>query len=543
MYKGKFDAKAKGQSAPEQTLDTILKERDEAIAKRTAKQAALEAGRPARKAPAKQPAAQNTAPAKQQRQAPAKSGVVSENQKAQAPRKKGPRIGGIIFYTFYFLFIFAFFVGVFGVLNWLNGWLKAYESAQPTVKSQQVFNELFGSPDWARLYRMAGLQDTEFEGVSEFAAYMESKINGQELNYVETSAGLSGDKKYIVRAGTEKLGAFTLIAEEQTTDQGEQLTDIPDWQFGEVELYVTRNKSIQIKKLENHVAYVNGVPLDDSYTIQIASTRADELLPDGIPSVRTSIQRIDGLMTTPNILVYDETGTNQVEVVYNPTTDTYEELSDTIVISDEERAAVFGALEAYSGFMINASGSRTNLAKYFDGSSAAYSDIIAMGKELWMNSDRGHEFQNEEILGYTKHSDSLFSVRASLNMHVICKDGSEKDYGVTESMIFVKKSDGSWVCNEMTNIDITQPVGQVRLTFCDSDGNTISSDFYATDATMLTTPLVSVPEGKTFSGWSRIDVGADNTRTWSIVFTPDENGNVYLNDTTLEPMTLYPLFE
>ena len=128
-------------------------------------------------------------------------------------------------------------------------------------------------------------------------------------------------------------------------------------------------------------------------------------------------------------------------------------------------------------------------------------------------------------------------------MHVICKDGSEKDYGVTESMIFVKKSDGSWVCNEMTNIDITQPVGQVRLTFCDSDGNTISSDFYATDATMLTTPLVSVPEGKTFSGWSRIDVGEDNTRTWSIVFTPDENGNVYLNDTTLEPMTLYPLFE
>ena len=543
MYKGKFDAKAKGQSAPEQTLDTILKERDEAIAKRTAKQAALEAGRPARKAPAQKPVAQNSAPARQQRQAPAKSGVVSENQKTQAPRKKGPRIGGIIFYTFYFLFIFAFFVGVFGVLNWLNGWLKAYESAQPTVKSQQVFNELFGNPDWARLYRMAGLEDTEFEGVSEFAAYMESKINGQELNYVETSAGLSGDKKYLVRAGTEKLGAFTLVAEEQITDQGEQLTDIPDWQFGEVELFVTRNKSIQIKKLENHVAYVNGVPLDDSYTIQIASTRADELLPDGIPSVRTSIQRIDGLMTTPTILVYDETGANQVEVVYNTITDTYEELSDTIVISDEERAAVFGALEAYSGFMINASGSRANLAKYFDGSSAAYSDIIAMGKELWMNSDRGHEFQNEEILGYTKHSDSLFSVRASLNMHVICKDGSEKDYGVTESMIFVKKSDGSWVCNEMTNIDITQPVGQVRLTFCDSDGNTISSDFYATDATMLTTPLVSVPEGKTFSGWSRIDVGEDNTRTWSIVFTPDENGNVYLNDTTLEPMTLYPLFE
>ena len=542
MYQGKFDAKAKGQSAPGQTLENILKERDEANAKRAAKKAALDAARPARKAPAEKKApvqrqapAENTAPAKK-RTAPAKSEAVSENQKTQAPRKKGPRMGGVIFYTIYFLFIFAFFIGVFGVLNWLNGWLKAYEGAQPTVKCQQVFDELFGNPDWAQLYRLAGVEDTDFEGVNEYVSYMENKVGGQELNFVETSAGLSGDKKYIVRLGTEKLATFTL------TGQGERITDIPDWQLGDVELFFSRNNSIQIKKLENHVAYVNGVPLDDSYTIQIASTKADELLPVGTPSVRTSIQRIDGLLAVPQIVVYDETGTSQVEVVYNPDTDTYEEMNDAIVISDEERAAVFGALEAYSGFMINASGSRAGVAKYFDGSSSTYSDIIKMGSELWMNSDNGHEFQNEEILGYTKYSDSLFSVRASLNMHVKCKDGTEKDYGVTESMIFIKKN-GNWVCNEMTNADITQPVGQVRLTFCDANGNTISSDFYDTDASMLTTPTIPAPEGKTFSGWSRIDVGEDNTSTWTIVFNPDENGNVYLNGATLEPMTLYPLFE
>ena len=542
MYQGKFDAKAKGQSAPGQTLENILKERDEANAKRAAKKAALDAARPARKAPAEKKApvqrqapAENTAPAKK-RTAPAKSEAVSENQKTQAPRKKGPRMGGVIFYTIYFLFIFAFFIGVFGVLNWLNGWLKAYEGAQPTVKCQQVFDELFGNPDWAQLYRLAGVEDTDFEGVNEYVSYMENKVGGQELNFVETSAGLSGDKKYIVRLGSEKLATFTL------TGQGERITDIPDWQLGDVELFFSRNNSIQIKKLENHVAYVNGVPLDDSYTIQIASTKADELLPVGTPSVRTSIQRIDGLLAVPQIVVYDETGTSQVEVVYNADTDTYEEMNDAIVISDEERAAVFGALEAYSGFMINASGSRAGVAKYFDGSSSTYSDIIKMGSELWMNSDNGHEFQNEEILGYTKYSDSLFSVRASLNMHVKCKDGTEKDYGVTESMIFIKKN-GNWVCSEMTNADITQPVGQVRLTFCDASGKTISSDFYDTDASMLTTPTIPVPDGKTFSGWSRIDVGEDNTSTWTIVFNPDENGNVYLNGATLEPMTLYPLFE
>ena len=173
MYQGKFDAKAKGQSAPGQTLENILKERDEANAKRAAKKAALDAARPARKAPAEKKApdqrqapAETTAPAKK-RTAPAKSEAVSENQKTQAPRKKGPRMGGVIFYTIYFLFIFVFFIGVLGVLNWLYGWLEAYEGAQPTVKCQQVFDELFGNPDWAQLYRLAGVEDTDFEGVNE----------------------------------------------------------------------------------------------------------------------------------------------------------------------------------------------------------------------------------------------------------------------------------------------------------------------------------------------------------------------------------------
>lgn len=528
MYHGKFDAKAKGQSAPGETLENILKERDEAIARKAAKKAAKAAPAPT-KAPAKKAA---KAPAEKK----AKPEVVAENQKAQAPKKTGPRMGGVIFYTLYFLFIFVFFVGVFVGLNWLNGWLKAFEAAQPTVKSQQVFDELFSDPDWGQLYRLSGSQDSDFEGASEYVAYMENKVGDQQLNFVETSAGLSGGKKYIVRLDNERLATFTL------TGQGEHLTDIPDWQLGEIELFFNRNKSVQIKKLENHVAYVNGVPLDESYTIQIASTKADELLPAGTPRVRTSIQRLDGLLAEPQIVVYDETGANQVPVVYNPDTNTYEEMTDAIVITDEERNAVWGALESYSGFMINASGARAGVAKYFDGNSTAYKDIIKMGGELWMNSDRGHQFLDKEIHGYTKYSDSLFSVRASLRMHVLCKDGTEKDYNVTMSMIFIKKN-GNWVCNEMTNADITLPVGQVRLTFCDANGQVISSDFYATDAPMLTTPTVTVPEGKTFSGWSRIDVDENNTSTWTIVFEPDETGNVYMNGTTLEPMTLYPLFE
>ena len=564
MYQGKFDAKSKGQRTPDEALDTILREREEDNALRAAKKAQREARRtaaprsadpystmpaarsqkntsqgssaPAQPAGGKKPAAPRPAPAAQ------KSAKKQTEVEVVQQQRRGPRLGGIIFYTMYFAMIFVFFIGVFITLNWLNGWLKDYEAAQPTVKCQQVFDQLFGNPDWAQLYQLAGdptgtgtnKYDTQFEGSAAFVSYMEEKVGDQALNYVETSAGISGNKKFLVRLGNEKVASFTL------NGQSEKITDIPDWQLGEVEVFFTRQESIKIRKLENHVAYVNNQPLDDSYTIQIASTKADESLsPEN--RVRTSIQEVSGLLTTPELLVYDQTGA-PIEVLYNPDSGMFEEQTDAIAMSEEERSAVFGALEAYAGFMINASGSRANVAKYFDGSSSTYNDIIKMNGELWMNSDRGHEFRNEEILGYTKHSDTLFSVRASMVMHVVNKDNTEKDFNVVQSMYFTKKN-GNWVCTEMTNEDITAPVGEVRLTFCDSAGNVLSSQFYATDAQSLIAPVVEAPAGKVFSGWCTVETNDQGQKTWSLMFQPDETGTVHFSsEYTLTPMVLYPLF-
>ena len=65
---------------------------------------------------------------------------------------------------------------------------------------------------------------------------------------------------------------------------------------------------------------------------------------------------------------------------------------------------------------------------------------------------------------------TMFSVRASMVMHVKNKDNTEKDFNVTQSMYFQYKND-KWVCTEMTNADITAPVGEVRLSFYDNNGN------------------------------------------------------------------------
>lgn len=564
MYQGKFDAKSRGQQAPEQALDEIIRERDEANAAAAAKRAQRDAARraarpgsaprpaaPARPAASARSAAPSRAPqARPQQQRPAAQRPAQP--KAPQPRrqveneavlqKRGPRTGSMVFYGFYFGLILVFFVGIFITLNWLNGWLGKYEAAQPTIKCQQVFDQLFANPDWAQLYRLAGdptgtgtnKYDTQFEGQDAFVRYMTEKVGSQQLSYVETSGGLTG-KKYLVRLGTEKLASFTLLG------QQENIIDIPDWQLGEVELFLNRNQSIKIRKMENHVAYINNNPLSDDYTIQIASTKADERQA-AENRIRTSIQEVDGLLTTPELLVYDQTGA-PIEVRYNADSGMFEEQISAIAITDEERSAVFGALEAYAGFMINASGSRAAVAKYFDGGSQTYNDIVKMNGELWMNADRGHDFLNEEILGYTKHSDTLFSVRASMVMHVKNKDNTEKDYNVTQSMYFQYKNN-KWVCTEMTNEDITAPVGEVRLSFYDNAGNLLSSDFYSTGIKSLTTPVVTAPAGKVFKGWATVETNDQGQKTWNVVFQPDEMGNVTFPDGyNLVPMKLYPLFQ
>lgn len=523
MYQGKFDAKSRGQQAPRDNLKTILEERNAA------------------KASVKQPQVVRQPLPKQQAQAIKKPQPVVQPTKAQPVRqyepapKRGPRLGSVIFYTVYFLCIFLFFGGVFMTLQWLNGWLMDYEAAQPTVKCQEVFDSLFKDPDWAQLYVEAEVEDTEFEGADQYVAYMKEKVGDKELDFVETSAGLSGDKKYIVRLDGEKIATFTLEG------KSESITDIPDWKEGKIELFFQREKSCLIQKLDGHTAYVNGVELSDDNTIQVASTKGEKYLPVGTVGVRVCTQKVDDLLCMPEVTITNQKG-EQMEVVYDEQTNTFAEQTVSAVIPEEAKTVTLGALKAYAEFMINAAGSGNAVEKYYDSNSQTYSDIRKMAGELWMNHDYGHSFKDETVSNYCRYSDDLFSVHGAITMVVTCKDGSVKEYGVDQSLFFRKKN-GNWVCYEMTNEDVSQPVGKVRLTFM-NDGVVLSSEFYDTDAQQIQTPVVSVPEGKVFSGWVREDRTADGRTELTVVFTPDESGLVTLgNGSVLQPMTLYALFE
>ena len=533
MYQGKFDSKNK-----KTTVDV-----SELVAQRNSA--------PSREQPQRQPVRENpprTNPARAQQPARQQNVRQSQPTTARQPsgkrpqaaqtmpekRRKGPRLGGVIFYTLYFMFILVFFVATFFGLQWLQGWLADYEAAQPTTKSQEVFDQLFSHPDWGALYDAAGIEDTPYEGKEQFVSYMENKVGDSTLTFKETSAGLSGDKKYLVFLGDEKIASFTL------SGQTAAITDIPDWELGGVELLFDRNETFYIQNVDGHTVYVNDVPLDDSHVIQIATTvAAEKYLPIGVSGVSMCTQQISDLLVAPVVTVFDESG-NPMEVSYDEESHTFTERTKANTIPDGEKEAALNTAKTYCLFMIKQA-DRSDIAKYFDTSSDIYSVITNLGR-LWVQDNNGYRFTKEEVSDYARYSDDLFSVRVALILNITRTDGTTKDYDYDQTLFFRKQDTGKWLAYEATNVDVNAPVGKVRLTFMNGD-TVLSSEFVKTDATELDTPLVSAPEGKVFIGWYRIDK-YDNGTTYTMVFDPDENGHVTIpNGATLEPMTLYALFE
>jgi len=542
MYKGKFDQKSKQTSTDVQEL----------LAQRS-RTPAPQPEKPKKPAPPRDPGAMKSAPKQ-----PSQSGAGTQAkpkappakpqtpQKAVSqPQKRGPRLGGLIFYTIYFMYILVFFAATFIGMIWLKGWLTDYEQAQSTTKAKMVFEQLFTDPQWGDIYDASGAQSSQYEGRDQFVAYMTEKVGNQPLTYLKTSAGLSGGEKYAIRLGDETIASFTLVDKNESEGTGlESVTKLPDWQLSSVEIVMDQGESYRVVTMNGHSAYVNNVPLEDSHIIQVASTRAEDYLPEGTTGVSTCTLEIGGLIAPPTVTVFDAQG-NQMEVTYDEATRTFTERTESNTIEPELQEQALNAARSYSRWMIEDLTDRGTFAKYFDPSSEIYRATVALGHyDLFMQANNGFEFVDESVTDYCRYTDDLFSCRVSVTTNVKRTDNTVKPYEFEKSMFFRKNESGRWLCFEATNVDVSQPVGKVRLTFMYGETE-LTSDLYQTDASEIITPTITpVPEGKVFSGWATLSTDEAGQTVYNVVFQPDESGRVSLPESTsLTPMTLYAVFE
>lgn len=479
---------------------------------------------------ADQPAAAPSA--KVAKSQPVSPDAISKKKKTAKKSNRGNPTVTAVFYTFYFLIVIALCGGIFYINNWVHNYMIEYEAAQPTAKAQEAFDLLFADPDWGELYEKSGAKDTAYEGKEAYVAYMEELVGDSKLEHVKTSAGLSGGHKYYIQLDTQRLGHFILKNSKAGT------TEIPDWQLDEVELYINREKSVMVQKLDGCTVHINGVAVDDHHTIQVSSTIAEEYLPSGTTGLRICTQKIDGLLSDPEITITDQNG-ESVEVTWNEEKGMYVQEYSSASMGPQEKERVLNAAETYSKFMIEEA-TRKQLGQYFLSNSEIYKTIIRM--ELWMQGNNGFNFTNQTVSEYTRYTDDLFSARVSLSLNVTRTNGTVKEYKLDTTLFFELQSDGTWMVFDMTNKDVQKEVSSVRLTFMDGDTE-LSSNFVASNATAISTPVLSVPNGQVFAGWYVKSTDENGKTVMNLMFTPDEDGNVTIpTGTTLEPMTLYPRF-
>ena len=473
------------------------------------------------------------APVIEKEATPAKAKKAQKKNK----KKKGIRVGTVIFYLFYLMLIGAAAYGINYGLGLLNDWLTVYEASQPDTRSREIFNEYFADPDWGKIYDMAGLTGTEFEGKDAYVAYMQAKVGDNELTYSKTSAGLSGGQKYIVKVGEEKVATFTM----QNPITGE--LEIPEWSLDAIEAgFFTRNEDVTILTQPGRTVTLNGVPLDETYVIKTTSSIVDNYLPEGVHSQSTTTLYAQGFLVMPEVLVIDANG-EVVELAYNEETNTYyeEQLANPVVneISAAEEDALVEAMLAYCKHMIGASGA--NLTKHFDTKSDIYKTIIK--NELWFKGYASYDFTYAVVSEYHRYTEDLFSARIQLTLNTYRKDGSLKDFPINTTVFLQKDKNGKWLVNNMTNVNIHEIITEVRMTWT-QDGEILSSEMVDASTKFLTPPAVTVPEGKEFIGWFTETKDSEGNVTLSLVFAPTESGTISLADSyVLEPMVLVARFD
>lgn len=474
-----------------------------------------------------------------------------ESPESEKSPYQGSRTGSVIFYTLYILFILCSLLAIFLANGQLKQWLTDYQLSQPTDKRDQVFSELFADPDWAAVYDAAGIEDTVFESKDVFIAYMDQLVGESELSWVETSTGLSGNKKYFIKLGQDSIASFLLQSED------DPITGLPRWELGDVDVFFQRTESATILIQEGQTAFVNGVALDSGYTIQVDSTLSGAHLPAGVYGHRSYTQQLSGLLMEPEVTVVDENG-QDVPVTYDPDADVYR--TDIPVypteIPADARSAVEEAVHAYASWRIGGT-ELGELTRYFDRTTDVY-QLLRQAEPL-TREDAVFEFAGETLTDYRQYSEELFSIRVRLDFRIIPKpedaeedkdkdtkkdqEEAEPEKYTWEQTLLFRVHEGETLCIAMTEETDLPGETQVLITFV-MDDVVVSDNFYDTSLRHLVVPIVSAPEGRVFAGWYREETAADGSISLIPVFRPDASGTVtFHGDFTLQSMTLYALFE
>lgn len=462
--------------------------------------------------------------------APVNDGSSEKNTapKQKPKHRKHVSRGTLRFYVFLFAFALCTLILLCCLTRPLRTLLTQHEATQPNHAATEIFELLFADPDWALLYDMAGIEATLFEGRDEYVSYMEQKVSNHPLTCTEIAAGLSGQRRYSVRLGSEEIATFTMTPKNNGTDG--------QWAIGTVDVYFTRKESVTVNIMPGQTVYINGVPLDENYTTMMISTAAEDYLPEGLHGYRYKQQQISGLLVQPEVVVLDEYNT-PVELTYNPTAGLYTvPIANTPEMTWGEQDLVQAAAKAEVQFYIRAI-SIAQLRQYFDPNSQAYADIIDV--KALATSYSSYSLGDIIVDQFYRYSDDLFSARTTVKLDIKGKDGKITSYDFRTTYFFYPNSTGNYMAMQRLESDLQQIRTTVRISY--TYGNSVlHTEHVRTDTPVLMPPLITDSDGTPATYWYALNEDGSHRR---ILALQSDGTYALLDGQAVDIMTLYPEFK
>lgn len=413
----------------------------------------------------------------------------------------------------------------------LRSVLEQYEAAQYDHVGEAVYELLFADPDWELLYDLAGVENTIYEGRDAYVQYMTEKVDGRELTMVETSAGLSGQRRYLLRCEDETLAAFDLCS---TEDPGALF---PGWTLSDVEVYFTRSESVAVMTLPENTVYINGVPLNESSITVSVCTAAEDYLPEDVHGYRWVQLNVEGFLVEPEVIVLDAYN-NPVSVYYSEANDLYStQIPESPEMTDEEYAIVYDAIKAQAQFALRAI-NIAQLRQYFDSGSQAYADLC--DADPFVKSYQSYTYNDEAltVTDFRRYSDDLFSVRVQLSMSIKIRWKTYETYELDATYFFTRGGSGVYLVSDIVEDDLTRQITKYHLGYYSGD-TLLGENMAEATATVFTPPTVYDSDGNAPTGWAI----REQDGSYTIVLENQGDGTYTLAEgQTLRPMDLYPVY-
>ncbi len=329
-----------------------------------------------------------------------------------------------VFYRIYFFVVIIFLVVLAVGLVVLYGWLKSYESSQPTTIVNKIITDYLEKGDYEGLQKDLELKVSEFDSSDNLNGILKEAVEGKKYSVAHSSFKPEGaDLAYIIKADDEKV--LNVYLKKHKIGKG--------YDIAYAELSKSLLKTIEIIAPKGAEITVNGVAVPDDL-------KKDNEFPS-LPSTidvktltPTQTAKISGLLSDSPVVEATING-KKAEITANGTTFTVAQPIDKAV-GDKVTDIAQKCAVAYAAYM-QKDGSFGAFSQHCDTSTPFYKNV-ASSLVMFVKPHNGYKNENLTVTALTKYSDSLYSCRVTFKHTLLSGDTTYSDD--FDKIVFVSKN-------------------------------------------------------------------------------------------------------